>query len=389
MEVGSLGLEPFPVPEQTRPPAYVFPDFGAITNVLAQMGVPPDFEADPTFRYIHRRAGGTDIYFVSNRSNDWCGATCAFRVTGKAPELWDPLTGKIRRQLIYEERDGRTILPLWLEPAGSVFVVFRNSSKADAKQIVALERNGLSLLPTASASLTEPPPAELIAARGQAVTLRAWQPGRYDLRTAAGKVQTIEIPALPPPVEIAGPWEVQFEPNRGAPERVTFDRLTSWSEQNDPGVKYFSGHATYRKTFSWKAENSQPSTLNAQLFLDLGRVEVIAEVRLNGKNLGLLWKPPFRVEVTDALKPGDNVLEMKIVNLWVNRQIGDEQLPEDSDRNPDGTLKSWPRWLQKDKPSPTGRHSFTSWRLWKKDSPLQESGLLGPVRLISVAEKRL
>jgi hypothetical protein len=107
----------------------------------------------------------------------------------------------------------------------------------------------------------------------------------------------------------------------------------------------------------------------------------MAEVTLNHQPLGILWKPPFRVDVTEALKTGDNVLEIKVVNLWINRMIGDEQLPEDSERNGDGTLKSWPQWVNEGKPSPTGRKTFTSWRLWKKDSPLVESGLIGPVSL--------
>lgn len=389
LEVGPPGTEPFPVPEQVRPPAYVFPDFGVVTNVLARMGVSPDFEAHSSLRYIHRRAGDTDIYFVSNRSNEWRGATCMFRVTGKVPELWNPLTGEIRRQLIYEERAGRTVLPLWLEPSGSVFVVFRKSSQTGADQIVALERDGQSLLPGVGAALTNPPAAELIARRGPGITLRAWQPGRYHLRTAAGKVQAVAVSSLPPLVEIAGSWEVRFEPNHGAPERVTLDKLISWSEHNDPGVKHFSGHATYRKSFAWVAEKSAVANRQSQIFLDLGRVEVIAEVKLNGRDLGVLWKPPFRVEVTDALQPGENVLEVKIVNLWVNRQVGDEQLPEDSDRNPDGTLKSWPQWLQEGQPSPTGRSTFTSWRLWKKDSPLVQSGLLGPVKLVAAESVNL
>ncbi|HWI56466.1 MAG TPA: glycosyl hydrolase, partial [Bacillota bacterium] len=115
--------------------------------------------------------------------------------------------------------------------------------------------------------------------------------------------------------------------------------------------------------------------------LDLGRVAVMAEVKLNGKDLGILWKPPFRVDVTAALKPGENLLEVKVVNLWINRQIGDESLPEDSERNPNGTLKVWPKWLEEGKPSPTGRFTFTSWRLYMKGDPLVESGLLGPVTL--------
>ncbi len=388
MELGPLGTAPFPVPDIPKTPAYVFPDFGAITNVLAQMGVPPDFEADPTLRYIHRRAGGADIYFVSNRSNDWCVATCAFRVTGKVPELWNPLTGEIRRLVIYEERGDRTVLPLWLEPAGSVFIVFRGaeSARARANRIVAVKRDGQDAWPDLGRTLHEPLAFELSGGRGDAVSLLAWQPGRYELKTALGKTRAATIEALPPALELQGPWEVRFTPGWGAPEKVTFDTLTDWSKHADPGVKYFSGSATYRTTFNWTPAKSQISNLKSQIYLDLGKVAVMAQVKLNGKDLGLLWKPPFRVEITTAAQPGENALEVQVVNLWVNRMIGDEQLPDDSRRNPNGTLKEWPQWLQDGKPSPTGRHTFTSWRLWKKDSPLKESGLLGPVRLVTAQQ---
>jgi hypothetical protein len=102
-------------------------------------------------------------------------------------------------------------------------------------------------------------------------------------------------------------------------------------------------------------------------------------VKLNGQDMGLLWKAPFRLDATSALRSGANLLEVRVTNLWVNRLIGDEQLPEDSQRNPDGQLQSWPKWLLEGKPSPTGRHTFATYRVWKKDSPLQESGLLGPL----------
>jgi hypothetical protein len=120
---------------------------------------------------------------------------------------------------------------------------------------------------------------------------------------------------------------------------------------------------------------------HARWYLDLGKVAVMAEVRINGKEVGIAWKAPYRVDATEALRPGKNVLDVKVVNLWINRQIGDEQLPDDCDRNANGTLKSWPAWLQEGKPSPTGRYTFSSWKLWKKGDPLQESGLLGPVTL--------
>ena len=181
------------------------------------------------------------------------------------------------------------------------------------------------------------------------------------------------------PLEIGGPWQVAFDPKWGGPAKVVFEKLDDWSTRAEEGIQYYSGAACYQKTFSVGAETlKQP---HSRWYLDLGKVAVMAEVRLNGKELGIAWKPPYRLDVTEALKPGENLLDVKVVNLWINRQIGDEQLPEDCDRNRNGTLKSWPAWLQEGKPSPTGRYTFSSWKLWKKGDPLQESGLLGPVTL--------
>jgi hypothetical protein len=112
---------------------------------------------------------------------------------------------------------------------------------------------------------------------------------------------------------------------------------------------------------------------------------VVAQVKLNGKDLGILWKAPFRIEVTQTLRAGANLLEVQVTNLWVNRMIGDEQLPEDSRRNEIGVLKEWPGWLLAGKPSPAGRYTFATCRVWKKDSPLVESGLFGPVTLRAAA----
>jgi hypothetical protein len=159
---------------------------------------------------------------------------------------------------------------------------------------------------------------------------------------------------------------------------VVFTKLISWSKHEHPGIRYFSGTATYRAMVRIPA--SLPRS-GRRIYLDLGRVEVVASVRVNGKHAGVLWKTPYRAEVTGLLRPGENLIEIQVANLWVNRMIGDEQLPEDSNRNPDGTLREWPTWLLEGRPSPTGRYTFTTWRLWAKDSPLQPSGLLGPVRL--------
>ena len=194
---------------------------------------------------------------------------------------------------------------------------------------------------------------------------------------------SLDVSALPEPLEITGPWELRFPPHHGAPDHVTLPELTSWSDHPDAGVKFFSGTATYLKTF-----NFRPNLLtkDSRIFLDLGKVAVIAHVKLNQADLGTLWKPPFRIEVTEAIKAGENNLEIQVVNLWANRMIGDEQLPEDSERETKGTLKRWPEWLLDGKPSPAGRYTFTSWRLWNKDSPLQQSGLMGPATICAVKE---
>jgi len=196
--------------------------------------------------------------------------------------------------------------------------VFRaaESVRTRARRIVAVRRDRQDVLPGMGRTLQEPPGFELRDGPGGGGDLLAWQPGRYELMTAAGTRRSATVEGLPPALELRGPWQVQFPPNRGAPERVTFERLISWSDHDDPGVRYFAGTAAYRSAFQVPAESLGKAR---RLFLDLGRVEVIAQARLNGKDLGPLWKPPFRVEVTGALKPGGNLLEVKVVNLWVNQ----------------------------------------------------------------------
>jgi hypothetical protein len=220
--------------------------------------------------------------------------------------------------------------------------------------------------------------AAVHAAGGGQLSVEAWQPGRDELTTAAGRTLHAQIPALPPPLVISGPWRLGFPPKEGAPDRVSLNKLISWSEHPDPGVRHFSGTATYTASVSVPGGMA---TDHQRIYLDLGRVQVMAQVKLNGRDLGILWKSPYELDVTGVLKAGDNELEIRVTNLWVNRLIGDEQLPEDSERNPDGTLKAWPPWVLEGKPSPAGRFTFTTWRLWKKGDPLIESGMLGPVTL--------
>ena len=343
---------------------------------LAERGVLPDFSASPLLRYIHRRIGDAEVYFVANPQTNSVEAVASFRVTGKQPELWWPDSGHMENLVSFQETNGVTRVPLHLEPSGSVFVVFRKSS-AGIDPVVALRHEGKVLW-----SLTEPAAvessAELRSKTGKDIFILASQSGRYELQTASGKTNKVTVSSLPAAQKIIGPWQVRFDPAVGGPGEVTFSKLEDWSHRPEAGIRYYSGTADYQTTFL-----AGPVATNQTWLLDLGKVEVMTEVKLNSKNLGILWKRPYRVDVTAALQPGENRLELKVVNLWINRQIGDEDLPEDSERNTNGTLKSWPEWVQQEKPSPADRISFTTWRLWKKGGKLSPSGLLGPVSLSS------
>lgn len=224
------------------------------------------------------------------------------------------------------------------------------------------------------------PIATVSGGQSNKAVLLAWKAGHYELHTASKKIKTIEVPSVPAAQDITGPWNIHFAPKAGGPGDVTFATLEDWSKRPEDGIKYYSGTALYKTTVE-----VAPGLANAQWLLDLGTVEVMAEVTLNGKNLGTLWKAPYQVDVSQAIKAGTNELVIKVVNLWVNRQIGDEHLPEDSKRN-NGGLLEWPEWLLKHEPSPTGRLTFTTRRKWKKDEPLVPSGLIGPVRLLQVAQ---
>jgi hypothetical protein len=388
MELGELGMAPWGNIERSGGPVKgLYPSADAVAGFMKGLGMPPDFDyltqsSERSLRYIHKRIGKTDLYFVANEKPHPEEAVCSFRVEGKRPELWWPDSGRIEQAAVYDQAGGCVRMPVRFEASGSVFVIFQAGEDIGHDRVTSLKRNGEPLVDLTGKGLAAPtaaePGIELVRGKAGAVEAQVWQAGTYTWTTADGKRRRLAAASIPDAIQITGPWELRFPPKTGAPDRVTLDQLISWSHHSDPGVQYFSGTATYLKTFEVPPELVAPGR---RFYLDLGRVEVMATVRLNGNDLGILWKQPYCVEATDALKPGGNALEVEVVNLWINRQIGDEQLPEDSDRNPNGTLKQWPQWLEAGKPSPTGRYAFTSWRHWKKNSPLVESGLLGPVQL--------
>ena len=247
-----------------------------------------------------------------------------------------------------------------------------------------IKENETLALPEIALPAGASPPYVFLEGNEQ-MRLLALAPGNFKLRWASGQTTKARCQSVPAPFVITGPWEVSFPPGWNAPAKATFEQLQSWTENADVGVKYFSGTATYSKDFDLPAD--LPGS-RRELWLDLGAVKNLAEVSLNGKSLGILWKPPFRVNVTAAARPGRNTLEIKVTNLWPNRLIGDEQLPPDCEWK-GKELKSWPQWLLDGKPGPTGRVTFTTWHHWSKDAALLDSGLFGPVTIQAAEEVTL
>lgn len=342
-------------------------------QVLGQDGIAPDFATgeDASVRYVHRTLDdGGEIYFVANKQAEAIATTCVFRAGGRAPEIWHPETGRIVRPALYHSDAASTRLPIALDPHEAVFVVFPGAASVDANRVTGIEGRPLQVN------------------HGTGLRIEADHAGPRVLIGANGVRRSVDIAPIPGPLSVTGPWTVRFPPALGAPPSITLDRLASWSEHADAGVRHFSGTATYSGTVEVPV-----AMLEAGLAvrLDLGEVAEIARVMINGRDMGIAWKPPFAIDVTAALKPGRNVIAIAVTNLWPNRIIGDAALPDDVTWKPNpyaallpgfgDTLSEWPAWLKDGKPSPTGRITFATWRLWDKGAPLLRSGLLGPVTL--------
>jgi hypothetical protein len=277
-----------------------------LAELLLTLGAAPDVEhsraLDGSLAWIHRRLDGADVYYVANVADSARDVEARFRVDGREAELWHPTTGTIE-PASYGVANGRTTVPLRLDAHESAFVVFRRATTAPSRSV--------------------------------------------PLATLA----TLD--------SVRGPWRVTFPPGLGAPTSVTLPTLASWSASADSGVKYFSGTATYATTLRVPQASLRPG---ARLLLDLGRVGDLAEVTVNGRSLGVEWTAPYRVDVTDALRAGENRLEIRVTNEWTNRLLGDRMGPADR------------RVLGGSAPGPGGVGAPPA---------LRESGLLGPVRLMT------
>jgi hypothetical protein len=281
----------------------------SLADAIADLKLEPDFSyskpsADTTVWFVHRRLDDGDLYFVNNRQDRVERIETRFRVSGKAPELWHADTG-VMEPASYRIEDGHTIVSLTLDPHDAVFVVFREPTQQREREVPAPIRQTVS--------------------------------------------------------SVTGPWQVHFQSGRGAPEEATFTELKSWTTNSDSGIKYFSGTASYETTLdapaSWFASGQRVE-------IDLGVVKNLAEVVVNGKSAGILWKRPFRIDVTDMIKPGGNRLIVRVTNLWPNRLIGDKQ--------PNATPIA-----------------FTTFNPYSADSPPLDSGLLGPVMVALVTARAI
>jgi hypothetical protein len=269
------------------------------------MSIAPDFtynkpQPDTKLLFVHRSLADREIYWINNRNKRKETVNANFRVSGRVPVLWHPETAKTE-PVSYNIANGITTVNLLLQPNDAVFVVFKDKATKTSVTLPVKEERQL---------------------------------------------MTIE-----------GSWNVTFQKDRGAPASSKFDNLVSYTENADPGIKYFSGIATYSKTVT--AEKNWFAN-NAELWLDLGDIKDLAEVIVNGKSLGIVWKQPFLVDVTNALKAGENKIEVKVTNLWVNRLIGDAQ------------------------PGVANKITYTTMPFYQANSKLLPSGLLGPVRIIAV-----
>jgi hypothetical protein len=359
----------------------------SLAEIPNRLQIKPDFgfaagNKDAAVRYVHKRIGEMDMYFVANCSRREEQVACSFRVDGKQPEIWDPETGEISGAALYEFKDGRTRVPLHLEPAGSVFVVFRKPPQVPVYHSV--YRDGVKLIEAAE-PLPEPmspAPLRMKCTTNGKIEALIWRDGDYRFQNARTSA-SIKVENTCRTLPINGSWIVQFPAGLGAPDAIRMDALDSLSKNSEFGVRHFSGTMTYVKTISLNKDfiNDQ------RVFLDLGHVEVIAEVNLNGRDLGILWKDPFRVDVTKALREGENELKIKVTNLWPNRLIGDEYFPAEDEYTALGAIVKLPEWFVKDLPRPGPRIAFSTWRHYTKNDPLPASGLIGPVKLFTAVQR--
>lgn len=328
----------------------------------------------PRLHYIHRTSAEAEVYFVSNQRDEPATVRAFFRQTGVAPEIWHPETGTIEKAPVWSTfSSGQTSVTLMLDAAEACFVVFPKNRSAVAASVIEVQKDGSPLVDKAEARIQ---PA------GASSKLIAFSGGKYGVTKTGQPARVIDVP-VGKEIDLTTGWNVEF-PLKRKVLRSEFARLDSWIKHREDEIKYFSGTATYARTF-----DLPPQSLGKDVIVevDLGQIEVIAELQVNGQDFGVLWTGPHRRDITSALKEGQNEIVVKVTNLWRNRLIGDAVLrgygrPERVKAMAKIPL-DLPDWVSQGKTDPDERvSSFTISPFYSSEDTLVRSGLIGPVRLV-------
>jgi hypothetical protein len=322
-------------------------------EMLAALNVSPDISCvdfnSGVIDFIHYSKNEIDFYFIRNTTDKWISRDLAFRQQNKVPEIWDAVSGEIVPVAIFKQSGEYVSLPVTLPPYGAFFVVFKESNSQSHFESVAGSGNN---------------PPNLVFTKDGICFL---QKGNIRLKKSG---QTNNVNNEISTQALEGEWNVSFEKGWGAPDNVTFSKLMSWTDSEIDGIKYYSGTATYEKTFNSKIKQG----IKGRIYLDLGEVAKVGEVWLNGKHLGITWAKPHRFDVTELLKSGKNVIRVEVANVWSNRIKGDAVTGQKfTNSNITNTIV----------PAPT-IESGDQTRIPWANVPLIESGLIGPVKLIGI-----
>jgi hypothetical protein len=301
----------------------LYPDYKAISAIMNELGINPDFKSPGSIRFNHRSLLDREIYFISNRTGTSVEDTCVFRDGSLNAELWNPINGEIRTLNNLNTTNNGIELKVKLDSYESYFIVFYHSEK----------------------------------------------------KARSKEIGTKNFSEKNPVMRINGPWNVSFNPEWGGPKNIVFDTLADWTKRSEEGIRFYSGKAVYSIDFDFSV--GQLNRKKQNYYLDLGKVRNIARVKLNNKDLGTIWTAPWQVNINDELKKKNNHLEIEVANLWINRLIGDENKSWDGVEN-----GKWPEWLLNGTPRVSGRYTFTTHRFYQKSDSLVESGLIGPVQIL-------
>jgi hypothetical protein len=336
-----------------------------IREILKEMSILPDFQSGNGMRqkaldFIHRRTDNADIYFIRNTEDMEIYFDGLFRITGMVPELWDPLTGKTSIIPIYNDSGQQMRIPLHLDPLGSVFVVFTESTSIHATE---LRVNNEIIFPEGNYTEAQKKGClPFFDGSGWIVS----GSDQYVFSLSNGKKLQYKPGAIPAHLTLEGPWLLTFPEDKFAPDSAIFNNLISWTRSDDPGIQYFSGIASYHSTFQINRDDIME---NQALMLDLGKVQKIADVYINNENIGILWCEPYRIEITPYVKAGQNQLTIEVANLWTNRLCGDAKLDPDQ-RSSNTNITRLPNaWSYPMETIPNNQYE------------LRESGLMGPVKI--------